>query len=113
MHQDFDFNEWADLFRADPQAFEARRQAVIALELARNHEHAGPARHMLAQLEQRLSTCSEAERLPTSLRFMAQSLGQLQNQMDQLSSSFETFGTALAQRNRALAQQQSKPGERA
>ena len=31
----FDFDEWAELYRRDPAAFEARRKAVLGLELAR------------------------------------------------------------------------------
>jgi hypothetical protein len=30
---DFDFDEWAEPYRRDPAQFEARRQAMMAIEL--------------------------------------------------------------------------------
>ena len=48
----FDFDDWALLYRHDPAAFEARRQAVLALELAKvDPKVAEPARNALRRLE--------------------------------------------------------------
>jgi len=42
MHErasdDFDFDEWAELYRCDPAAFEARREVLLGIELARGDE---------------------------------------------------------------------------
>lgn len=101
--QDFDFDEWADLYRRDPQAFEARRQAVIALELASHRDLAGPARETLRRLDAQLQGCSDEERLPASFRFLTDSLGQLCAQMEALNSSVGTFNAALTRRACATA----------
>lgn len=84
VKQDFDFDEWADLYRQDPQAFEARRQAVLALEIAKHRAHAGPARQMLDTMQAQLEACDEPERLNVAFGFMADSLARLTREMADL-----------------------------
>ncbi len=84
MMRDFDFDEWADLYRQDPQAFEARRQAMLALEIAKHRAHAGPARQMLDAMQARLDRSAEHERLNVAFGFMVDSLARLTREMADL-----------------------------
>ncbi|HPU51219.1 MAG TPA: DUF3135 domain-containing protein [Burkholderiaceae bacterium] len=95
--QKFDFDEWADLYQRDPAAFEARRKAVLALEIAK----AGPAlsaqaKVALGKLEEQVAGKSDAERIQTSMVWMAASMRQLAGRMQDLSQ-------ATAQLERPLA----------
>ncbi|MFT3800074.1 MAG: hypothetical protein QM766_02560 [Burkholderiaceae bacterium] len=89
MEQDFDFDEWAELYRADPLAFEARRQAVLALEIARHRTHAGAARRSLGELNEQLAGCAEHERLDLAFGAMADSLARLTREMADLRRTVE------------------------
>jgi hypothetical protein len=76
------------LYRTDPSAFEARRQAVLAIELAKAAP--GPARMArgtLQRLEERLEGQSDAERLRTSMLYMAASMRLLGNRMTDLAAA--------------------------
>jgi len=82
---DFDFDDWATLYQHDPVAFEARRQAVLALELARaDRKVAGPARAALGRLEAQLAGKDDAQRIQTSMIWMAASLKLLSTRMQDL-----------------------------
>jgi hypothetical protein len=81
----FDFDEWAELYQRDPAAFEARRQAVLALELAKaDLKVAEPARAALRRLELQLAGKSDAERIQTSMVWMAASMRMLTAKMHEL-----------------------------
>ena len=87
MHK-FDFDEWADLYQRDPAAFEARRKAVLALEMAK----AGPAlsaqaKVVLRKLEEQVEGKNDAERIQTSMVWMAASMRQLAGRMQDLSEA--------------------------
>lgn len=99
--KDFDFDDWADLYKRDPQAFEARRQAVLAIELAKGGAAAIPARQVLRQLEADLEGCTSEERMLKSFEAMAASMGRLQDGMSDLGSSVADLNSAL-ERVRAL-----------
>lgn len=90
--QKFDFDEWAELYQRDPVAFEARRQAVLALELAK----AGPAvaaqaKVVLRKLEEQVAGKDDAERIQTSMVWMAASMRQLAGRMQDLSQATAQF----------------------
>ena len=90
--QKFDFDEWADLYQRDPAAFEARRKAVLALELAK----AGPAlsaqaKIALRKLEEQVEGKNDAERIQTSMVWMAASMRQLAGRMQDLSEATAQF----------------------
>ena len=87
MHK-FDFDEWAQLYQRDPAAFEARRKAVLALEIAK----AGPAlsaqaKVVLRKLEEQVEGKNDAERIQTSMVWMAASMRQLAGRMQDLSEA--------------------------
>ncbi len=99
--KDFDFDDWAELYKRDPQAFEARRQAVLAIELAKGGAAAIPVRQVLRQLDADLEGCSDQERILKSFEAMAASMSRLQDGMSDLGSSVDGLNQALA-RVRAL-----------
>ncbi len=83
--QKFEFDEWAELYQRDPAAFEARRKAVLALEMAK----AGPAvsaqaKATLRRLEEQVAGKNDAERIQTSMVWMAASMRQLAGKMQEL-----------------------------
>lgn len=70
-----DFDEWVLLHRHDPVAFDARRRALLALELAKaDPQAADAARGALRRLEARLAEMDDAQRVQTSMVWMAASL---------------------------------------
>jgi hypothetical protein len=81
---EFDFDEWAMLYQRDPEAFEARRQALLAIEVAKGGDKAGPAKAMLERLERQLAGKSETERARLSLLAMVASARQMSEQMAEL-----------------------------
>ena len=82
---EFDFDEWAELHRRDPAAFEARRRALLAIEIARGGERAVPARAMLERLEAQLEGRSDAERMRISMLAMIASAKTMSEKLQQLS----------------------------
>ena len=83
---EFDFDEWAALHRRDPEAFEARRRALLAIELAKGGERAGPAREMLERLGTQLDGKSGAERARLSLVATVASARQMSERLGELSA---------------------------
>jgi hypothetical protein len=94
----FDFDEWASLHRSDPEAFEARRRALLAIEIARGGEHAPAAKLMVDRLEAKLEGCSDPERLQRSLRAMAASVSELTARWQQLTERLTDHTALLAAR---------------
>lgn len=91
----FDFNEWATLYQQDPQAFEARRQALLAIEIAKGGVHAPAGRRLLQQLEARLDGQSDAERIRLSMQAMADSARSLAAQMGSLKDDLQRYAQSL------------------
>lgn len=89
--EQFDFDEWAELYRRDPEAFEARRKAMLAIELAKAGPLAEVARDTLRQLDAELEGKTDFERIETSLVWMVASMKQLAGRMDQLGGSLATL----------------------
>jgi len=86
--EEFDFDDWATLYKHDPVAFDARRQALLALELAKaNPRAAHPARAALRRLEAQLAGKDEAQRIQTSMIWMAASLKLLSARIQDLSDA--------------------------
>ena len=85
---DFGFDEWAELHQRDPAAFEALRQTVLALELAKaGPKVAEPARAALRRLEAQLAGKEGAERIQTSMIWMAASMRLLSSKLQELSEA--------------------------
>ena len=99
----FDFDEWAELYRRDPNEFERRRQAVMVIELAKGGAHAAPARQMLERLDHRLASLDDAQRASTAFVWMAASLSALGSRMAQL-------GEAVGEMERTLTQARAPAG---
>ncbi len=87
--QEFDFDDWHRLHRADPQAFEARRKAALAAVIDGAPEHVQPRlRGMQFRLEMEraragsdLAACLKAQSL------MWDSLTRLRDALEQLSAA--------------------------
>lgn len=89
----FDFDEWAALYQRNPAAFEARRQAVLALELARaTPAGAARAKAALRQLESQMADCGDAQRIQTALTWMAASMGELSDSLQALVGAITAEG---------------------
>jgi hypothetical protein len=91
----FDFDEWAELYRRDPAAFEARRLALLESEFAREKARGGagvqPARTLVDQLQRRLSGLGDLERAQTAFSWMAASVSQLGARLGQLSEALQAL----------------------
>jgi hypothetical protein len=81
---EFDFDEWATLHRTDPEAFEARRRALLAIEIARGGEHSVEAKAMLERLEAQLEGRSDEERTRLSMLAMVASAKQMTDRLGEL-----------------------------
>lgn len=83
MCLDFDFDSLARLARTDPEAFEARRQALFESAFAEIPPcRQGAARAALARVQVRMAGArSPAERLALAMAALAGSVNQLQQEM--------------------------------
>ena len=102
---EFDFDDWAELYKRDPVAFEARRQAVLALEIAKAGPVAAPARHSLRRLDHHLEGKSDEERVRQSMLWMVASMRQLSETLTRLGDAVDEMhgqanrvGTSLPRR---------------
>ncbi|HMS80782.1 MAG TPA: DUF3135 domain-containing protein [Burkholderiaceae bacterium] len=95
---DFDFDEWAELHRRDPEAFEARRRALLAIELAKGGDRAGPARELLGRLEAQLEGKPDLERARLSMLAMAESAKAMTAQLGALSDQLREHAALQAKR---------------
>lgn len=83
-----EIDEWTVLHRHDPVAFDARRQALLALELARaDATAAATARAALHRLESRLAGAGDAERVQASMIWMAASLKLLGSRLERMADA--------------------------
>ena len=95
--EQFDFDDWAMLYQHDPAAFEARRQAVLALELAKaDPKVAAQARDALRRLEGQLAGKADAERIQTSMIWMAASMKLLSIRMQALGATIDRAKGSVA-----------------
>jgi hypothetical protein len=82
---EFDFDEWSTLYRRDPDAFEARRRALLAIEVARGGDRADAARAMIERLEKQLEGRSDGERVSISMLAMVAAAKQMSERLADLS----------------------------
>jgi hypothetical protein len=86
----FHFDDWAALYKTDKQAFEARRQMLIAVELAKASHISVETKQNLSRLTSSLDGKSDQERLELSLKWMITSAEQLQVQLQALATLLQT-----------------------
>lgn len=86
----FTFDDWASLYNTNPVAFETRRQAVLAIELAKLGPKGARARVCLANLEEALAGKTGPERARLSMLWMAESATQLKEHLQELSRLIDT-----------------------
>ncbi len=83
-----DIDEWTLLHRHDPAAFDARHQALLALELARaDATAAATARAALRRLESRLAGAGDAGRVRVSMIWMVASLTLLGSRIERIADA--------------------------
>lgn len=85
----FEFDEWATLYRTDPEAFEARRRALLAIEIAKGGRHAEAAKSMIARLEVQLDGKDDAERMRLSMLAMVASTRRMTERLTELARLME------------------------
>lgn len=81
----FDFDEWVALRAADPEAFEARRRALLAIEVARGGARADAVRRALDALDAELAGLAAPERTAGARRALAASTRALSDRLAALS----------------------------
>lgn len=81
---EFSFDEWASLYENDKRAFEARRQMVLAMEIAKATNITPETRANVNSLINSLEGKSDQERFELSMRWMVNSAEQLQLQLQSL-----------------------------
>lgn len=86
---EFGFDDWAELYKRDPAAFEARRQAILALEIAKAGAVAAPARQSLRRLDKHLEGKSDHERMRQSMIWMVASMRQLSEKLTRLGDAID------------------------
>ncbi len=86
----FHFDDWAKLYQTDKRAFEARKQMIIALELAKATHISTETRQNLSTLISSLEGKSDQERLELSLKWMINSAEQLQLHLQALAVALNT-----------------------
>ena len=87
---EFDFDEWSALYRRDPEAFEARRRALLAIEIARGGAHAADAKATIERLEAQLEGRSDLERAQLSMLAMVDAARRMSEQLAELSALVRT-----------------------
>jgi hypothetical protein len=90
----FTFDDWASLYNTNPVAFETRRQAVLAIELAKLGPKGARARVCLANLEEALAGKTGPERSRLSMLWMAESATQLKDRLQELGRLIDTGPTS-------------------
>ena len=77
----FDFDEWTALHARDPDAFEARRRALLAIEIARGGDRGDMLHKTLDELDTALAGLGALERAAASHRAMATSARELSRRL--------------------------------
>ena len=74
----FDFDQWHDLYRKDPVAFEARRSRTLEAALANTPSRTRPRlRQMLVDVELRAEGKDENQRLDIAMKATIESMNEL------------------------------------
>lgn len=94
---DFDFEDWAGLYLENPQEFEARRQAVLMIELARGTpEQAAKGRALLDAYEKAAKGRSPMERAALAASMMMDSAQELNVELMMLKDALEKLDSKTA-----------------
>ncbi len=112
----FDFKEWADLYQADPEAFDARREAVLQNFV----DNANPeSRHSLEQTLFRIKMIRQRSKSPLqsaieSSKLMWESFGKLREEVQRLEAQIDpqplaSNGLRLIDANKEAAQPSATP----
>ncbi|NND93139.1 MAG: DUF3135 domain-containing protein [Granulosicoccus sp.] len=87
---DFDFDDWAGLYIENPQEFEARRQTVLMLEIARGSAvRSSTAHDLLSTFETVAKGCSDQERMLVAAAMMMESVQQLSAELQVLKEALK------------------------
>jgi len=87
---EFDFYDWAGLYKENPEEFEARRTALLMIEASRGTPaQAAACRAMLDAYEKRVAGCEPQKRLQVAASMMAESVSQLGIELKVLKHSLE------------------------
>jgi hypothetical protein len=86
----FHFDDWAKLYQTDRRAFDARKQMIIALELAKATHISTETRQNLSTLTGSLEGKTDQERLELSLKWMINSAEQLHLHLQALAVALNT-----------------------
>jgi hypothetical protein len=89
----FHFDDWAKLYQTDRRAFDARKQMIIALELAKATHISTETRQNLSTLTSSLEGKTDQERLELSLKWMINSAEQLHLHLQALAVALNTNTT--------------------
>lgn len=108
---EFDFDEWSALYRRDPDAFEARRRALLAIEVARGGNKADAAKAMLERLEAQLEGKSANERARLSLLAMVASAKQMSERLAELALRMQEHAARQSTPGRTDPKRPDRPGD--
>jgi hypothetical protein len=86
----FQFDDWAELYKTDKEAFEARRKMLITVELAKASHISVETKQNISRLTSSLDGKTDQERLELSLKWMITSAEQLQVQLQALAMLLHT-----------------------
>lgn len=91
---DFDFDDWAGLYLENPEEFEARRQAVLMIEMTRGSaEHAATAKTLLESFEKAATGRTPEQRMIIANNMMMESAHQLSAELQLLMQTLESVGS--------------------
>lgn len=86
----FDFDDWAGLYIENPEEFEARRKAVLMIEMAKGTpEQSAQGRALLESYEKRVKGCDLQQRLQVSASMMMESVKELNTELLMLKHSIQ------------------------
>ena len=94
----FDFDEWATLYQRDPEAFEARRKAMLAIEIAKGGVHAEAGKQLVEKLEAQLAGKTDAQRINLSMLAMVASAKSMAERLSALGDSLQQHAAAAGNR---------------
>lgn len=87
---EFDFEDWAGLYLENPEEFEARRKAVLMIEMTcGTASQSDASRTLLDSYEKRVKGLDAQQRMQVSATMLVDSLQQLQTEMMVLKHTLE------------------------
>lgn len=89
---EFNFDDWAELYKKNPEEFEARRSAALMLELASGtSQQRAAAFAVLESFESRAKACDPQQRMELAASMMTESLSELSTELMVLKKAVEDF----------------------